>query len=131
MKDIHNGFVDIKEKSDSKSQRAAVRAYWDMGQKLKVYLTLPFFPPSVLTTRGFSCSALTGNMRGVSVPDSTVVFREGKMGVLMVRGSMTEFTEVAGFPTEKGNFFITEGLHPGSLVVLYADKVKEGVVRLW
>jgi hypothetical protein len=94
-------------------------------------MTLPFFPASIITARGFSCSVLTGNRRGVSVPDSAVILREGKMGVLMVQGSMTEFTEVEGFPTDGDNFFITKGVLPGNVVVLRADKVKEGVVRLW
>jgi hypothetical protein len=40
---------------------------------------------------------------------------------------------VEGFPIERDNFFIPEGkgIQPGNVVVLYADKIKEGVVRLW
>ena len=129
--DVKNGFINIKMNTDDKMLRADVRAYWDAGQKIKVYLTLPFFPASALLTRAFSCSVLTGNRRGVSVPDSAVILRSGKTGVLMVLGSMTEFTEVEGFPTEGDNFFITKGVLPGNVVVLHADKIKEGVVRLW
>ena len=131
MQDVKNGFVEIRMNPDDKIQRASVRAYWDTGQKIKVYLTLPFFPASAISTRAFSCSVLTGNMRGVSVPDSAVILRGGKTGVLMVLGSMTEFTEVEGFPIEGDNFFITRGVLPGNVVVLHADRVKEGVVRLW
>ena len=131
MQDIKNGFVEIRANPDDKIQRASVRAYWDTGQKIKVYLTLPFFPASTISTRAFSCNVLTGNIRGVSVPDSAVILRGGKTGVLMVLGSMTEFTEVDGFPIEDDNFFITRGVLPGNVVVLHADKIKEGVVRLW
>ncbi|MCL2009368.1 MAG: hypothetical protein FWG71_02330 [Synergistaceae bacterium] len=131
MQDIKNGFVEIRMNPDDKTQRADVRAYWDTGQKIKVYLTLPFFPASMISTRGFACSVLTGNRRGVAVPDSAVILRGGKTGVLKVLGGMTEFTEVEGFPTEGDNFFITRGILSGNVVVLHADRIKEGVVRLW
>ena len=131
MQDVNNGFIEIRAKPDDKTQRAVVRAHVDAGQKIKVYLTLPFFPASVISARNFTCSVLTGNRRGAAVPDTAVVQRGGKTGVLMVLGSVTEFTEVEGFSTEKDNFFITKGVLPGNVVVLYADKIKEGVVRLW
>jgi hypothetical protein len=131
MQDVKNGFIEIRLKPDDKTWRADVRAYWDTGQKVKVYLTLPFFPASTILTRAFACSVLTGNRRGVTVPESAVILRGGKTGVLMVLGSMTEFTEVEGFPTEGESFFITKGVQPGNLVVLHADKMKEGAVRLW
>ena len=129
--DIKNGFIEIRAKPDDKVQRAAVRAYWDTGQKIKVYLTLPFFPASTILTRTFSCNVLTGSLRGVSVPDSAVIQRSGETGVLMVLGSMTEFNEVEGFPIEGNNYFITKGILPGNVVVLHADRIKEGAVRLW
>ncbi|MDR1621177.1 MAG: hypothetical protein LBS00_02250 [Synergistaceae bacterium] len=129
--DIERGFIEIKTERNGKTRQAAVRASLDVGQKVKVYITLPFFPPDVLMTRAFSCSVLTGNRQGVSVPDSAVVLREGKLGVLMVRGSVAEFAEIEGFPADENNFFITKGAVPGNVVVLQADKVKEGVVRPW
>jgi hypothetical protein len=49
----------------------------------------------------------------------------------MLQGSITEFTEVEGFPAGEGNFFITKGVEPGNVVVLYANNAKEGVIRLW
>jgi hypothetical protein len=111
--------------------RATVRAYLDAGQKIKVYLTLPFFPASTITSRSFAGSVLTGNLRGVAVPDSAVILRGGRTGVFMVLGGMTEFREVEGFPVEGNNFFITNGVVPGNVVVLHADGVTEGVIRLW
>jgi hypothetical protein len=130
-RDIRRDFIDIRTEANGKSRRAAVRASSIIGQKIKVYLTLPFFPPSLMTSRAFSCSVLTGDRQGVSVPDTAVVLRDGKLGVLLVQGSMTEFTEVEGFPTDEYSFFITKGVAPGNVVVRYADKVREGVVMLW
>jgi len=131
MQNVKSGFIDIKMKPDDKTQRATVRVYWETGRKIKVYLTLPFFPASAILSRGFACSVITGNLQGVSVPDSAVIQRSGKTGVLMVLGSVTEFMEVEGFPIEGNNFFISKGVMPGNLVVLHADKIKEGVIRLW
>jgi len=131
MQDVEKGFIEIRRNQDDKTQRASVRAYVDAGQKIKVYLTLPFFPASIISTRGFTCSVLTGSRQGVAVPDSAVILRGGKTGVFKVLGGVTEFTAVDGFPTEGNNFFITRGIDPGNVVVLNADRVKEGAVRLW
>lgn len=130
-KDIKLGHVEIKTEPHGKSRRAAVRAFINAGQKIKVYLTLPFFPPSLLRSRTFFCSVVTGDRQGVLLPDTAVLLRDGRLGVLLVKGSITEFTEVEGFPADENNFFITKGILPGNVVVLHADKVKEGVIRLW
>jgi hypothetical protein len=130
-RDVRRDFIEIRTEANGKNQRAAVRAFSIIGQKIKVYLTLPFFPPSLLSTRAFSCSVLTGDRQGVSVPDTAVVLRDGKLGVFLVQGSMTEFTQIEGFPTDEYNFFITKGVVPGNVVVRNADRVKEGAVMLW
>jgi len=128
-RDIGRGFVNIRMGPQSKTQRAVVRTKEPMGQKIKVYLTLPFFPPHLLLSRAFFCSAVAEDMQGVAIPDTAVILREGKQEVLLVKGNLTEFTEVDGFPVDKDNFFITKGLIPGSIVVLYASSVKAGVIR--
>ena len=130
-RDLKRGFIEIKTEPNGKARRAAIRTTFSEGQKIRVYLTLPFFPPSVLTSRAFVCSVLTGDRQGVSVPDTAVVLRDGKLGVLMVQGSVTEFIEIDGFPASEGSFFVTKGVLPGNVVVLHADKVREGAVRLW
>jgi hypothetical protein len=130
-RDLKRDFIDIRTEANGKSRRAAVRAFTVIGQKIKVYITLPFFPPSLLATRAFSCSVLTANRRGVSVPDSSVFLRDGKLGVFLVQGRTTEFAEIDGFPVDEYTFFVTRGVEPGSVVVRYADKVREGAVMLW
>ncbi|MDR1377824.1 MAG: hypothetical protein LBJ36_02070 [Synergistaceae bacterium] len=130
-RDMRRGFIDIKTEPYGKSFQAVIRASDNVGQKAKVYITLPFFPPEALRSRSFFCSVLTGDRHGVSLPESAVIVREGKLGVFMVQGSVTEFTEVEGFPAGEGNFFITKGVVPGNVVLLYANNAKEGVIRLW
>ena len=70
-------------------------------------------------------------MQGVMAPDTAVVTRDGKQGVFLVQGSVTRYVEVEGFPADEGYFFITKGVLPGNQLILYADKNKEGAVRLW
>ncbi|MDR1732564.1 MAG: hypothetical protein LBR61_10785 [Synergistaceae bacterium] len=129
--DIKLGFIDVKTEPHGKNRRAEVRASLNAGQKIKVYVTLPFFEPDLLFSRNFSCSVVTGDSEGVLLPDTSVVLRDGRMGVLLVRGSVTKFTEIEGFPADEHNFFITKGILPGNLVVLHADRFKEGLVHLW
>ncbi|MDR1875156.1 MAG: hypothetical protein LBQ90_09130 [Synergistaceae bacterium] len=130
-RDIMLGFVDVRTELYGKNRRAAVRTFADAGQKIKVYLTLPFFAPSLLATRSFSCSVVTGDRQGVLLPDTAVVLRKGRLGVFLVKGSVTEFTEVEGFPADENHFFITKGVLQGNVVVLYADRYEEGVIRSW
>jgi hypothetical protein len=129
--DIRRGFIRIRTEPDGKSRRASVRASFIIGQKIKLYVTLPFFPPSALRSRFFSCSVLTGDRQGVSVPDSAVVLRDGKLWVLLIQGSVAEFKEIEGFPADEENFFVTKGLTSGNLVVRHADKGREGAIRPW
>ena len=131
MRDISRGFIEIRLEPDGKPKRATVRAYRDLGKRVKVYLTLPFFPASIISTRNFSGSVLTGSRQGVAVPDTAVIMRGGSTGVLMVLGGMTEFREVEGFPIDGNKFFITRGVLPGNVVVLHADGIREGIIRLW
>ncbi|MDR3264609.1 MAG: hypothetical protein LBT15_01220 [Synergistaceae bacterium] len=130
-RDIKLGYINVRTEPHGRDRKAAVRAFVSAGQKIKVYITLPFFEPSLLVSRAFSCSVTTGDRQGVLLPDSAVVLREGKLGVLMVKGNLTEFTEIEGFPADGDNFFITKGILQGNLVVLHADRFKEGVVMLW
>jgi hypothetical protein len=130
-RDMKRGFIDVKTEPYGKSRQAVIRASDDVGQKAKVYLTLPFFPPEILRSRYFSCRVVAGDQYGVSLPESAVIMREGKLGVFMVQGNVTEFTEVEGFPAEEGSFFITKGIAPGNFVVLYANNAKEGAIRFW
>jgi hypothetical protein len=129
--DIRRGFIQIRTEPAGKSWRVAVRTSFIIGQKIKLYLTLPFFPPSLLRSRFFSCSVLTGNRQGFSVPESSVVLRDGKLWVLLVQGSVAKFTEIEGFPADGENFFVTKGLVSGHVVVRYAERGREGAIRPW
>ncbi len=130
-RDIKAGFVRVKTKETEWPAKAEVRVARFFESKVKLYLTLPFFPASVITSREMDLLLEAGERSGVSVPESAVLLREGRLGVLLADGNMVHFRAVRGVPVEGGRFFITEGLKPGQIVVLHAQSGKEGKIRLW
>lgn len=130
-RDIRAGFVRVKTKETEWPAKAEVRVARFLESKVKLYLTLPFFPASVTASREINLLLEAGDRSGVSIPESAVFFREGRLGVLLVDGNMVHFQAVRGIPVEGGRFFITEGLKPGNIVVLHAQNGKEGKIRLW
>ncbi|TDY65201.1 hypothetical protein C8D99_101352 [Aminivibrio pyruvatiphilus] len=130
-RDIRAGFVRVKTKETEWAAKAEVRVARFLDSKVKLYLTLPFFPASATASREMGLLLEAGERSGVSVPESAVLFREGRLGVLLVDGNMVHFQAVRGIPVEGGRFFITEGLRPGNIVVLHAQNGKEGKIRLW
>ncbi|MGI6782637.1 MAG: hypothetical protein ACOX5A_00305 [Aminivibrio sp.] len=129
-RDIRKGFVRVKTRADEWPLRAEVRAARFRESKVKLYLTLPFFPSELISSRELSLILEAGEKTGVAVPESAVTIRGGKLGVLMVDDGV-HFKEVKGAPADEGRFFITEGLRPGQIVVLNAQSGKEGKIRLW
>ncbi|MBQ3763513.1 MAG: hypothetical protein II869_00915, partial [Synergistaceae bacterium] len=72
-----NPVIRIRTEYEGKERKADVVAVKSSGQKLKVYLRLPFFPPSVLRSRKFTASVITDVQKGVMVPDTAVITKEG------------------------------------------------------
>jgi len=130
-RDIKAGFVRVKTKETEWPAKAEVRVSRFLESKVKLYLTLPFFPASAIASRELDLLLEAGERSGVSVPESAVLLREGRLGVLLVDGNVVSFKAVRGVPVEGGQFFITEGLKPGHIVVLHAQSGKEGKIRLW
>ncbi len=107
-RDIRSGTVRVKAKDGEWPGKAEVRVASFHGSKVKLYLTLPFFPPEIVVSRGIRLLLEAGEQAGVSLPESAVVYREGKLGVFSVEGNRVEFREITGMPVEGGRFFITE-----------------------
>lgn len=130
-RDIKAGFVRIKTEELGWARRAEVRVARFHDSKVKLYLTLPFFPPSFVVSREIFLFLETGERTGIIIPESAVVLREGRLGVLQVEGNIARFQGIKGLPVEGGRFFVTEGLSPGNVVLLFAQNAKEGKIRLW
>ncbi len=131
----NNPSIRIKTEHEGKERRAEVVAVKSSGQKLKVYLRLPFFPPNILRSRMFEASVITDIQKGVMVPDTAVITRNGKNIVFIVSGNSTEPRGVEGFPADMGNFFIEKGVQPGNKLILNADTIifnfKDENLRIW
>ena len=128
---MRSSVLKIKTEPKGKARDAEVLTHENAEQKIKIYLSLPFFTPADLKSRAFSCKIVAGDMQGVIVPDTAVITRDGRQGVFLVQGSVTSYTEVEGFPADEEHFFITKGVLPGNRLILYADKNKEGIIRFW
>ena len=118
-----NPTVRIRTEENGKERRAEVVAVKSSGQKLKVYLRLPFFPPDILKSRFFSASIVTDVQKGVMVPDTAVITHGGKNIVFVVNGNNIERRAIEGFPAEDGNFFIDKGIQPGTKLIFNADAI--------
>ena len=126
-----NPVIRIRTEYEGKERKADVVAVKSSGQKLKVYLRLPFFPPSVLRSRKFTASVITDVQKGVMVPDTAVITKEGKNQVYVLDGNSPVAKEVEGFPADEKNFFIEKGFHPGEKLIVDAEVIKNENKRLW
>ena len=136
LKQRENATIRIRTEHDGKERKADVVAVKSEGQKLKVYLRLPFFPPSILKSRAFTASVITDVQKGVMVPDTAVITREGKNMVFVVQGNSPELRAVEGFPSDEETFFIEKGVEPGSKLILNADGLNRSLgndsnIRIW
>ncbi|MBQ4470417.1 MAG: hypothetical protein II917_09815 [Synergistaceae bacterium] len=126
-----NKYLHIKTEFEGKERKAEVVAVKSQGQKLKVYLRLPFFPPEALRSRKFFAAVICGVQQGVMVPDTAVITREGKNMVFIVKGNSPELKIIEGFPADDNNYFIENGVEPGNKLILNADNIKADNTRIW
>ena len=131
-----NATIRIRTESEGKDRKADIVAVKSSGPKLKVYLRLPFFPPDMLRSRAFTASVITDIQKGVMVPDTAVITRNGKNMVFIVNGNSTELQAVEGFPADEENFFIEKGVEPGNKLILNADTINfnfgdDNNIRIW
>ena len=131
MQDIDRGRIRIKRGESDWGLWAEVRTKTIISQKIKIYVTLPFFTPEMTERRTFSWKINIGDRNGIYVPNSSVIFRAGVMGVYIVKGNDAIFKEVEAFYADEDNFFITSGVTPGDMLIVDADKAREGQVNVW
>lgn len=130
-KNLKSGFLNLKlDPLDTPSQ-ATVRVYESQGREIKAYLSLPWFPPGVVTSRFASLKMVTGERSGVMIPSTALTFFDGKWGVFVVRGNESVFREVSGSKLSNGGFLVTSGLKAGDAVITDGSKAHEGRVQLW
>lgn len=127
-----NKQIRIKTEFEGKERKAEVVAVKSKGQKLKVFLRLPFFPPDAVKSRKFAAAVVTDIQNGVMIPDTAVITRESKNIVFIVNGNTPEPHIVEGFPADEKNFFIEKGVEPGNKLILNASSIKiDETMRIW
>ncbi|MBQ3450091.1 MAG: hypothetical protein IJG34_09390 [Synergistaceae bacterium] len=136
LRNKDNPTIRIKTENEGKERKADVVAAKVSGQKIKVYLRLPFFPPNVLRSREFKASVVTAVEQGVMVPDTAVITKEGKNMVYVVQGNSPTLQAIEGFPADDKNFFIEKGIKHGSKLILNADTLNSvnkdsSAERIW
>ena len=85
----------------------------------------------MLRSRAFKASVVTDIQKGIMVPDTAVITREGKNKVFIVQGNSAVIREVEGFPADEKNFFIEKGVRQGDKVILEAEMIKDINGRFW
>lgn len=123
--------IRIRTEHEGKERKAEVVAVKSSGQKLKVYLRLPFFPPGLLRSRRFTASVVTDVQKGIMVPDTAVITRDGKNKVFILQGNSPMLHDVEGFPADERNFFIEKGVRHGEKLILDAGTIKDEHERIW
>jgi hypothetical protein len=132
LKALDQRVVRVRLRETQWPVKADVRVFLKLHERRgKVYLTLPFFPIDIVQSRVVSYRIVAGGHSGAAVPESCVVARNGRVGVFVVEGTVSKFVEVKGIPMPEHLFLITEGVVPGMVVILNAEKAREGNVRLW
>ena len=129
--DIDRGRIKIKRNDSDWGLWAEIRTKTVISKRIKLYVTLPFFTPEMTENRTFSWKINIGDRNGIYVPNSSVIFKTGVMGVYIIKGNEAIFKEVEAFHADEDNFFITSGVAPGDMLILDAGKAREGQVNVW
>jgi len=131
-KQIKNNRLRVKMDEEDTISSAGIRVYNDMpGGKIKLYLTLPWFQPSLLLSRNYRLIIEAGSIDGAMVPESALLRKNGVIGVYRVTGTRVVFQPVEGKHVDGGNFLITGGLSVGTAIVEDASTAREGRIQLW
>lgn len=131
LRNKNNPTVRIRTEREGKERKAEAVAVKSSGQKLKVYLRLPFFPPGFLRSRHFTASVVTDVQKGIMMPDTAVITRDGKNKVFVLQGNSPTLQDVEGFPADERNFFIEKGVRHGDKLILDAGTIKDEHERIW
>ncbi len=110
---------------------ADIRVSTKADNKIKLYLTLPWFQPESVLSRKYTLTIEAGRTEGALVPQTSIIELDGRSGVYMVRGSRVVFVPVRGKRVENKMFIITEGVSVGDAIVEDASTAREGRIQLW
>ncbi|MDR0648537.1 MAG: efflux RND transporter periplasmic adaptor subunit [Synergistaceae bacterium] len=129
--DLASNRVMVKMDALDTPSHAPVRVYERVGHRAKMYLTAPWFPPDVTLSRNCEMLIEAGTVTGVTVPESSVIRRDGVWGAFVLKGSEASFAAVEGRSISGNRFLVTSGVKLGDAVIVNGGSAREGRVRLW
>jgi hypothetical protein len=129
--DLASDRLMVKMDALDTPSRAQVRVYEKVGHRVKMYLTVPWFPPDAVLSRNCKMIIEAGSLTGVSVPETAVVVREGSRGAFVLKGSEAAFTKIEGKSIGGARFLVTNGIRLGDAVIVNGHSAREGRVKLW
>ena len=128
---IKNKKLKVKMDGVDTASAAEIRVNTKAENKIKLYLTLPWFQPESVLSRKYTLIVEAGRTEGALVPLSSLTEQDGKRGIFMVRGSRVVFVAGKGKGVDNNMFIITEGVSVGDAVVEDASTAREGRIQLW
>jgi hypothetical protein len=130
-KNLASNGVMVKMDSLDTPSHAQVRVFERVGHRVKIYLTMPWFPPEATLSRNYDLIIEAESMTGVSIPESAVTIRDGSRGAFVLTGSEAVFTKVEGVSTGDSKFLVTKGMKLGDAVIVNGHSARDGRVKLW
>jgi hypothetical protein len=130
-KNLASNGVMVKMDSLDTPSHAQVRVFERVGHRVKIYLTMPWFPPEAALSRNYELIIEAGSMTGVSIPESAVAIKDGSRGAFVLTGSEAVFTKVEGVAIGGSKFLVTKGMKLGDAVIVNGQSAREGRVKLW
>lgn len=129
---IKNKRLKVKMDENDTVSTADIRVHQEMRDgKVKFYLNLQWFQPSLLMSRNYRLIIEAGSVEGAVVPESALLRKNGALGVYIVRGARVLFHQVEGKAIDGGKFLVTKGLSIGDAIVEDASTAREGRIQLW
>lgn len=127
---IGNKRLKVKMDENDTVSKAEIRVHQEMPDgRVKVYLTLPWFQPSLLMSRNYRLIIEAGSVEGALVPESALLRKNGALGVYIVRSARVLFRQVDGRSIDGAKFLVTKGLSIGDAIVEDASTAREGRIQ--
>ena len=128
---IKNNTLRVKMDGVDTVSKADIRVAVKIGEKTKMYLSLPWFPLEMVKSRRNTLTIEAGRTEGAVVPITSVMQKDGKYSVYLVKGSRVVLKPIEGKPIEDGKFIVTSGVSVGDAIVETASAAREGRIQLW
>ena len=121
----------VRFDADDTVSYAEIRVTQPADRLTKIYVTMPWFSPEMISSRNYELIIDAGQTEGAVVPYSAVLMKNGQAGVYLIRGARVVFVPVEGRKIENNKFIVTKGIQVGDAIVADSSGAREGRIQLW